>query len=125
MFYTHVDKRVRVPNAMICFCSIIFWTTGKDILMKNLNGLILKTCYSLTTEPLALTLDVENQIIYWMTFTNEDNTAWLQQLDYTTEECGTRYIKHYLAQCIICVCLCVLLHRTHMYIKFCFVQREL
>ena len=72
-------------------CRMIFWITGSDIMMKNLNGLVLQTCISLTTEPLALTLDVEQKYLYLMTFSNEDNTAWLGQLNYSSEQCGERY----------------------------------
>lgn len=85
--------------------------------MKNLNGLVLQTCISLTTEPLAITLDVEKQIIYWMTFTNEDNTAWLQQLDYTTEQCGTRYNIVHSACVTVHVSYCTYTEHTYITIS--------
>jgi hypothetical protein len=71
----------------------IFWITGKDILMRKLNGLVMDRCVSGESEPLALTLDVERQYLYWMTFKNEDNTVWLNQLAYTTEQCDESHSR--------------------------------
>ena len=55
-----------------------------------LNGLRESVCISVESEPLALTVDVEGRYLYWMTFNNEDNTVWVNQLNYSIEECGTR-----------------------------------
>ena len=78
------------------FCIILyrrlFWITGKDIVAMKLNGLAIRTCITVESEPLAVTLDVERQYLYWMTFNNENNTVELNQLAYTIEECGKRYI---------------------------------
>ena len=68
----------------------IFWITGKVIMARKLSGFSKELCISVESEPLALTLDVERKYLYWMTFNNEDNTVWLNQLDYTTEGCGTK-----------------------------------
>ena len=73
---------------------IIFWITGKDIVAGKLNGLAERLCYSAESEPLALTLDVEGQYLYWMSLNNDDNTVWLNQLNYTAEECGARLMTH-------------------------------
>ena len=69
---------------------------------RYLNGLELMTCYVLASEPLALTVDAENQYLYWMTFNNADNTVSLSQLSYTSEQCGTRYL-HCVYMYIQCV----------------------
>jgi hypothetical protein len=70
----------------------IFWITGKVIMARKLSGFSKELCISVESEPLALTLDVEKKYLYWMTFNNEDNTVWLNQLDYTTEGCGTNAV---------------------------------
>ena len=70
----------------------VFWITGKYIMTSYLNGLERMTCYGLASEPLALTVDADNQYLYWMTFDNADNTVSLSQLSYTREQCGTRYM---------------------------------
>jgi hypothetical protein len=70
----------------------IFWITGKVIMARKLSGFSKELCISVESEPLALTLDVERMYLYWMTFNNEDNTVWLNQLDYTTEGCGTNAV---------------------------------
>ena len=71
----------------------VFWVSGKYIKTSYLNGLELMTCYGLASEPLALTVDADNQYLYWMTFDNADNTVSLSQLSYTREQCGTRYLR--------------------------------
>ena len=79
----------------------MFWITGKDIVMKYVNGLEQVTCVSAASEPLALALDVENKYLYYMTFDTEVNTAMLTQLSYTIEQCGMRYILE--CTCVYCV----------------------
>ena len=69
---------------------MIFWITGKVIMTRKLNGFSKGPCISVESEPLALTLDVEGKYLYWMSFRSEDNTVWLNQLNYTIEGCGTR-----------------------------------
>ena len=81
-------------------CRRVFWITGKYIMTSYLNGLERMTCYGLASEPLALTVDADNQYLYWMTFDNADNTVSLSQLSYTREQCGTRYL-HNIYTCII------------------------
>ena len=57
---------------------------------KILNGLVKWRCFSADSELLALTVDVESQHLYLMTFNDGDNTVSLHQLNYSTEECSTR-----------------------------------
>ena len=95
----------------ILSCTVLFrrafWISGKYIKTKYLNGLQLMICYSLDSEPLALTVDAENQHLYWMMFDSEDNTVSLSQLSYTRAQCGTRYYMYkYVVNVLLCKVQC-------------------
>ena len=88
--FTVIYIYVVTLDLYLLICRRVFWITGNNIMTKYLNSLEPMTCCSLESEPLALTVDTDNQYLYWMTFDTVDNTVSLSQLNYTTKECGTR-----------------------------------
>ena len=39
--------------------------------MKTLNGLVEGVCFTASQDPLALTVDVSRQLLYWVSYSNE------------------------------------------------------
>lgn len=69
----------------------MFWISGSDILMKTLNGLESNTCTGTGSNPIALALDVNQQLLYWLTVDGTDSVASINQVEYGTRQCG-RYV---------------------------------
>ena len=82
----------------------VFWISGNDIMMKNLNGLESKTCTSPTSSPIALAVDVSQQLLYWLTVNAADSVASISQLEYAEWQCG-RYVQIHVR---IKYCQCLL-----------------
>lgn len=70
---------------------LVFWISGNDIMMKTLNGLESEACTS-ASSPIALAVDVSQQVLYWLTVDTADSVAYISQLEYAKRQCG-RYVQ--------------------------------
>ena len=68
--------------------SLMFWVSGREIHMKTLNGLAEGVCFTASRDPLALTVDVSRQLLYWVSYNNE--VVIVSQVEYSRSGCGTR-----------------------------------
>ena len=71
---------------------LVFWISGNNIMMTILSGLEVKTCIGTGSNPIALAVDVNQQLLYWLTVNATDNAVSISQLGYTKWQCG-RYVK--------------------------------
>ena len=69
-------------------CSLMFWVSGREIHMQTLNGLVERVCFTGSRDPLALTVDVSRQLLFWVSYSNEMVTV--SQVEYSRSGCGTR-----------------------------------
>ena len=56
--------------------------------MQTLNGLVERVCFTASQDPLALTVDVSRQLLFWVSYSNERVTV--SQVEYSRSGCGTR-----------------------------------
>ena len=57
-------------------------------MMTILSGLEVKTCIGTGSNPIALAVDVNQQLLYWLTVNATDNAVSISQLGYTKWQCG-------------------------------------
>ena len=88
MYTVTVEKHQHNLCVVSFSCSLMFWVSGNEIHMQTLNGLVGRVCFTATRDPLALTVDVSRQLLYWVSCSNEMVTV--SQVEYSRRGCGTR-----------------------------------